>query len=576
MNKNRLLKKRIKTLKVEQKEVFDEMQKDPLLTLCYPCGFGKGYIIGTDMMKQVIDNDDARILALLSHRIGLNDQHVSDIFDQFLPLIGSVAFAFLGSSGGLNINRLVRENNYKVLRTIDAYHVKNPTAPRIAPANLTITTTKLDKLIQFINLHHDKKVIIVSTYHSAHLLSDPRIQLHTMYCDEAHELASDFKETYSERSFINNYNKIHCQRKFFFSATPKDCSDDPLNSYLMNNVEIFGRRLEMSHLEAVNKGYVVSIVIDFLRPSTYNAEHNQDHGTIINKARFILEAFAYHREWLRTKSSRPELIAPKLLIRCSSVEKDMWPIYNALLNMAGDIKIFASASNDSDGSNTKGNLISINGEHVEFDKEIEAFVPWRKSIDRKEYIETIQGLSDTDEAIVLHHDTISEGLNVPGFTCFMPFSDKLITTTKLYQNLGRVIRLNKIDKKLLTDSKLEVDGEGWIKPKAHMIIPYWSLISGAAAINMSRVIKNLETNTGARTGTEIPFGDDIATGYNRNDEGSSRKRSDNRNESLEGVTFENYFERQSVDLSVMIENQKGLNPIERLRYLRQIRNERNN
>ena len=540
------------------------MQRDPLLQLCYPCGFGKGYLIGTDLLKHLLYNDTARVFALASHRLGLNDQHVSDIFKLLIPLLGDVVFAFLGSSGGLDMVEMCRENDYLLTRQIDAYNTANPDR-RITPNGLTITTTKPDKLVEFINRHHGKKVVIITTYHSMGILSSIE-ELHTLYCDEAHELASDFQEAHKQRSFKSNYEKIICPRKFFFSATPKDCSDDPANSFLMNNTAIFGKRIGMSHLEAVNKGYVVSIVIDFLQPLNFVDEHNQDYGSVENKARIIMEAYNVNRIFLNERSSNPDLIAPKILVRLSSVGKDLWPVYNALKQISGDIKIFASASEDSEKGNVYSNIISLNGENIEYDKDNDTFVPWAKSISRKSYIESLQSLKDTDSAIILHHDTISEGLNVPGFTAFIPFSDKLMTTTKLYQNLGRIIRLNKIDKDKLRKREIEVDGNNWIKPVAQMIIPYWSGISKSAAITMAKVIRELETNMGAKTGTEIPFGNDIATGYKNNDEGSNRKRSDNRNENLEGIAVFNFYDRYKIDDEVTNVNNSTRNytAIERL------------
>ena len=284
MNKQNILKKRIKTLRLEQKEAFDEMQQTPLLQLCYPCGFGKGYIIGTDILSQIV-NTDARIFALCSHRLGLNDQHITDIFTILQPLIGEVVFAFVGSTGGLDMYKLVEYDNYKILRDIGKFNTKNN--KRIAPEELTITTTKEELLLPFIRRHHDKKVVIVSTYHSLGRLAHNEIQINSLYCDEAHELASNFKESYSDNSFISSYQKIESPRKFFFSATPKDCSDDPFNSFLMNNTTIFGKRLEMSHKDAVDLGYVTDLVIRCLRPNGFTLTNNTDLGSIQNKARFI-------------------------------------------------------------------------------------------------------------------------------------------------------------------------------------------------------------------------------------------------------------------------------------------------
>jgi hypothetical protein len=288
-----------------------------------------------------------------------------------------------------------------------------------------------------------------------------------------------------------------------------------------------------------------------------------------------MEAFEHTKYRIAELSANPEMLGAKLLVRCSSVKKDMWPIVAALREISGDVKIFASASEDADGGNTRSNLIIQNGEDVEFNKGTNTFTTWCKSISRKEYIESIQSLDDTDEAIILHHDTISEGLNVPGFTSFVPLTDKLLSTTKLIQNLGRVIRLNTIDKKRFLNGELEVDGEGWIKPFALMIIPHWNAISNSAAVSMSNLIYDLETNMGAKIGMEIPFGSDIATGFTKNHEGTRRKRPDNRPETLEGIVSTNHYQRLKLNKDIIAGNRDVFNIGEGLKYLQSCINEGN-
>lgn len=564
----KLVKERISTLKPDQLVAFDTMQRENLLQLCYPCGFGKGYIIITDLMHQIVNNDEARIFAVCSHRLGLNDQHASDTFKALKPLIGKVAFAFVGSNGGLDMDQLSKDDDYELLRLMNKYNQNN--TKKIAPNELTITTTSGENLDNFIKRHFDKKVVIISTYHSLKRLSQPGLNIHTLYCDEAHELASDFTNVNKDNSFRNNYLSVNANRKFFFSATPKDCSDDPFDTFLMNNTEIFGNRLEMSHLEAVNKGYVVSTVIKFMKVASYERGHNQDFGTMQNIAEFVNRVYRDNEAELQQVSARPESIAPKLLIRCSSVEKDMWPLVKILRQTAGNIKIFASASKDENGAQVYNNLISQNGDLLEYDTENRNFLPRTKTVDRKNYIQALQSLPDNEPAIVLHHDTISEGLNVPGFTAYIPLTNKLMTNTKQYQNLSRALRLNTIDKKALSNNEIKVDGEGWIKPCAYMYIPYWSETSHAAAEKTYRLIYDLETKLGAKLGTAIPDGDDHATGYKKADEGSNRKRNDNRRSDLDDIIITTVYDRRRKEYEAETKNNKSLTPLERVAHFKNI------
>ena len=545
----RYLNKRIKSLRKEQTFAFNEMQRENLLQLCYACGFGKGYIIGTDLLNQVINSDD-KIFGLLSHRLGLNEQHISDIFELLMgkksPLMGKVAFAFVGSSGGLNQTD-IEQNDDLIDRRINDYNNSlSKNQKKINLKELILTTTSKDKLLKFITNHSDKKVIVISTYHSCEKLSYIH-NIGTLYADEAHTLASNFndfnkKDDKGKDSHMKNYLKIKSKRKFFFTATPKDCSDDndSLESYLMSNPKYFGRRIEMSHLESIDKGYILGSTLESVYPEQFHEDLlGQDFGSIENKAKFIMKIFEHHREWLRKKSAFPDKIAPKLLIRCSSVEKDLWPIVEELRLICGNILIFASAAKDLNNLTIDNNIIYQDNVSKQFSKKDNKFIDRNGIIDRKDYIESIQALSDTEEAIVLHHDTISEGINVPGLTCFVPFSDKLIGFAKLYQNLGRVIRLNKIDKKLLEKGKIEVYGPGWIKPEAHIIIPYWSNISKDAEEIMIKTILWLETRIGAKISdfNRVPNSSDMTTGFGSNAEATHRKREGSKRELIEEVYF---------------------------------------
>ena len=420
---------------------------------------------------------------------------------------------------------------------------------------LTLTTTSKDELVKFIQKNHNRNVIIVSTYHSSGKLGYVE-NIRTLYCDEAHELATNFndsnlKDENGKGSFIKNYLKITSKRKFFFTATPKDCSDDSLNTYLMNNPLLFGRRIGMTHLESIDKGYILGASIYSAYPEFFDPNFNNDFESIINKANFILKIFEFHKEWLKEKSKVGK-IGAKLLVRCSSVEKDLWPIFEHLKLICGDIKIFASASKDKDKETIDNNYIYQDGESLQFSKKLKTFSKRYKYVDRKDYIEAIQSLSDEEEAIVLHHDTISEGINVPGFTCFLPFSDTLIDFVKLYQNVGRVIRLNKIDKERLSKGIIQVGGEGWIKPEAQIIVPYWSNISNSAEEIMVDIIIKLETEINAKTSVEIPYSSHMTTGYGSDIEKTHRERGDNTKLTIDGLIFEEHERKRRYSLNYSI------------------------
>lgn len=538
-------KKTLALLLPEQRYAYEQMQIEKLLQLNYACGFGKSFIIGIDLLNGVI-NTNGKLFAVCSHRLALNDQHITDLFNRFKPLIGEVAFAFVGSDGGLSVGDL--SSNSELNTQIFNYNLGKHTSKKISVKSLTIQTTKSVELQAFIKRHLDenRKIIIVSTYQSANLLAHPDIHLNSLYCDEAHELASTFDSANKTDSFIKSYLKINSDRKFFFTATPRDCSENPTGTYLMNNKKIFGRRIGMSHLESIQKGYILGCMLETVRPEEFITGFNIDYNSIENKAYIIFRSFKKHEEnFLRERSAYPDLIAPKLLVRCSSVEKDMWPIYNAIQKyfIGTNVKLLASASKDSSNGSVYNNMIWQDSESLQYSSK-EGFSSRTKVLPRKNYIEALQSIPDNEPAIVFHHDTISEGINVPGFTCFMPLSDNLMDFGKLLQNIGRVFRLNVKDKENLKNGLLKVGGSGWIKPEAHIIIPYWSDMSLAAQKNMSKVIFELCTNISARTSTEVPYGSNNPTGYGSEKEVSTRKKGCFKELNIANVIFEEEYSLQ--------------------------------
>lgn len=534
------LKKRINSLYPEQRIAFDEMQKETKLQLCYNCGFGKGYVMATDVLNSVVNrihkNSEPKIHALLSHRLALNEQHISEVFKILTKnksLVGKCSFVFLGSEGGLNKDDL---QDNEINEAIRIFNDTLPYSKRISSQELFVKTTSSRELIEFKRKHSDKDIIVISTYHSCNLLSHPEITVDTIHCDEAHELAADFNTGIKPDSHIQKFLSIKFRRSFFYTATPKDCSEDPRNTFLMNNFAIFGRRIGMSHIEAVEKAYILPSIVEVMFPNSFDANHNKEYGSIENKAYLCYRAFERNSEWLNEVSAFPELIKSKLLIRCASVKKDMWAIFNGIKKyLPEDVYLFACASEDSNGNKINENCIYKNGQYLSYDKN--GFKVKESKLSRKAYISALQSLKDTDKAIVLHHDTISEGINVPTFTGFVPLTDNLMAFYKLYQNIGRVIRLLLKDKMLLKEGKLKVFGEGWIKPAAQIIIPYWSNVSQKVSDITVQTIIDLETNLGAKLSTEIPYGSNMATGYGQEPEVTHRIRIDNRTEITPEVEF---------------------------------------
>jgi hypothetical protein len=168
----------------------------------------------------------------------------------------------------------------------------------------------------------NKKVVIISTYHSLHKLRE--LKLGAIYCDEAHALASED----STNVFKKNFSCLNFKKSYFLTATPKDGVEDNPYSFLMNNEDIFGQREQMNVREAYKLGYITKPVVHMAVPENYN---NEDMNQLRNKVKFIIHTFGTHEKFVKEATDTPELIGGKLLIKCESVDV-MWKIYDSLLN----------------------------------------------------------------------------------------------------------------------------------------------------------------------------------------------------------------------------------------------------
>lgn len=207
MSIKKYLISKINSLNVDQSKLFKELQSHNKLQLCIPTGGGKNYIMMIDILNQLVSTDK-KIFTISSHRLMLNNQHMNDMFNMFSLMIGKIGFVFVGSSK-YDVSKFLDNITFNkaLLKKKLGYH---------EIISSTTNTKEVDSLIKG-HLEAGRKVIIMTTYHSLHTLKNQVID--TLYCDEAHTLASDEDGA----RFKENFNMISAERKFFLTATPKDC-----------------------------------------------------------------------------------------------------------------------------------------------------------------------------------------------------------------------------------------------------------------------------------------------------------------------------------------------------------------
>ena len=202
---------------------------------------------------------------------------------------------------------------------------------------------------------------------------------------------------------------------------------------------------------------------------------------------------------MRKRSAEPDKLGVKILIKCSSVTDEMWPLFELLLGTLPGVKICAGASVENVGG------IDIQGKHYIYTKNIPK---------RDNFLKELQSLKDEEEAIVLHFDILSEGINVAGFTGIMFLSGLLLTITKILQNIGRTTRLHEIDRQRLINKLISVaecalePQSTWIKPCSSVIIPYWDDKSNETRRLMATIIHDLRYRYDFNARLEVNLGDD--------------------------------------------------------------------
>jgi hypothetical protein len=508
------LKSKLDSLTEDQKSLYNDMLSNNLLQICIPTGAGKGYLMMVDLLNQIVSTRN-KVFVISTHRLMLNTQHLNDIFEMLSPILGNIGYIFVGSSK-YDVSKFQENTEFN----------KALLEKKLSYNEIVSSTTNSKEVNELVKNHIDngRKVVILTTYNSLNTLKD--LEIDTLYCDEAHTLAS----VEDAAKFKDNYNVISHKRCYFLTATPKDCVEDT-ESFLMNNEEVFGERIGLDFRHCVENGYIVRPVIHIALPN--NFDPTVDFKSIENMSKFVRDTFFAHKDFIKQNSVDSEKIAPKILVKCASVD-DMWKIHKQLLGTIQDVKICAGASRN----DTSNFCHFIDSEGI---------------VGRSEYLEKLQNLEDSEMAIVLHYDTMSEGINVAGFTGVEFLGGKLPTITKTLQNTGRATRLHKEDRNNFREGKIIVGDSNWIKPYCSVIIPYYDRESEFTSRELARQIKSLRDNFGYDPIFYVSIGSDIGKGkvdpeIDELNDGDEKKRKfaviDEINHEIELLDFEEIDEKE--------------------------------
>lgn len=391
-----------------------------------PTGTGKTRIQVSVHVADMIAKSkigETGVYVISAHRLALCSQLLEDLIE--VSVMSGLKFdlLYIGSE---------RFNDDKV-----HFHYKSKGFTKYV-ANTTNTTSKFEvekaaKIAKESNRH----LLVVSTYHSFDKLETiPEIDICTY--DEAHITLQD--------NFTDNISAIKpkIKREFFFTATRKVYGED----LGMNNTEFFGEVLyEKPPKEMVEKGEIVPPRIHSIRLSGVKSEDIDSYENSSMMRRVITEGFMTHRSVIKDLSKDPKNLGAKLLVTFRG-SKDMFelhddPVFQAWC-LEQNVKVFLVSSE-------RGNFFNF------------------QETRRSKIIDLMGDMEDKEDAILLHIDILTEGIDLPAITGVLPFRD--LSKSKLLQNIGRGARLLKEDRKKLYSGKIKpMDYKKMIKPYCWVLL----------------------------------------------------------------------------------------------------------
>ena len=306
--------------------------------------------------------------------------------------------------------------------------------------------TDQDTIMKFVSSAHTfgAHVILFTTYHSLHKIANNQFFVDTFYCDEAHNT--------TQRNFFPHVSTVAQQsrRKFFLTATPKMSAKHERG---MNNVDVYGDNLitvtadELLDCGAILPPTVNVHTIESVRTKEEVAEH--DAETVLR----VLDADNAERVLVSAPSAR--------IINAMMVFTDL---YRELQSRGYNVMTITSKTG-----------AIING----------------KKTTRTKFFEALDQFSNRGEKFVLfHYSILSEGINVHGLTNVVLLRN--LSTVEMAQTIGRVIRLDSVDRQRVSDGTLAPRAyHNYRKPTGYISVPVYNNYGKNTAKRVQRTVDTI-------------------------------------------------------------------------------------
>jgi superfamily II DNA or RNA helicase len=389
-----------------------------------PCGTGKTRVQVSLHVQGMIDllaEYEYGVFLIASHRLSLNRQLLDQLVDATVRCGLSFDIIYLGSYRA-DLGKYYRKYHHLGYR------------PNVSRHLISTFPKEIEKFVAE-SREMFRNVIIASTYDSFDALKNIGT-INLLTSDEAHNTI--------QKDFTANIRQVkdNIIKQYYFTATRKVAGDNGG----MNNEDFYGKVLiDISPKLMLDRGEIVA-------PRLHVIDGKDDQTTNANNTDMLvkntLEAFNKHKVMVKQHSILPDLIGAVLLVGCNSIE-EMERIYNNdCMRALADTNVQAFA-------------ISSDG----------CYVNWVKC-GKEQFFTQLNGLSESQDAIIFNVDMLTEGIDLPSITGVMPLRN--LGLTKLIQMIGRALRLHPIDREklyALPRALTPGDYQQYIKPYGYLIIP---------------------------------------------------------------------------------------------------------
>lgn len=264
--------------------------------------------------------------------------------------------------------------------------------------------------------------ITFSSYDSFHKIK--HIEFDLVVCDEAHNLTQD--------QYYDTLRDMAAKKILFYTATPitKELEEEAAG---MNNIVLFGEIIvSVQPVELIMKGYIVPPLMHFLRITT------NKKGVGVDTTEIVAEAFKLQHSQMATYNMpfTQMLVASRGLEDHKKVEDELVKLWQMI---GFEVPVYV----------VEGGAHHKNG---------------RKHLNNR--YELLQEIKESNKnAIILHYDTLSEGIDISSLTgcCIL----RAMSKAKLLQTIGRCGRPYWLD---MQDGEV-IDMNSRMKPICIVTLP---------------------------------------------------------------------------------------------------------